>query len=99
MFLYKVDHQDQMDLPGGVISQLPVIVMIHQSVHHPPGGGVGPPEEQHPEGGDAGEEGTVGLVVGDLHLLPGRGQHLALQAVPPPSLATSFRDRIFLNFF
>ena len=96
MFLHEVHHEQEVNLPRRVVCQVPVVVVVHQSVHHPPGVRVSIAEEQHPEGGDAGEQRTGGLVVVDLNPLRGGGQDLALHPVPLPGLATSYQDtRVF----
>ena len=80
-----------MNFPGGVFAEVPVIVVIHQGVNHSPGVGVGPPEQQHPQWRDTGEQRTGGVVVG-FDPLPGGGEDLTLHGVPGPGLAPSPTD-------
>ena len=88
MFLYKVYHEQEMNFPGRVITEVPVVVVIHQRVNHSPSIRVGPAEQQHPQWSDAREERTVCVVAG-LDPGLGPGEDLTLHPVPWPGLATS----------
>ena len=93
MFLYKVYHEQEMNFPGSVFTEVPLVVVIHQGVHHSPGIRVSPTEQQHPQWRNTGEQRTVCVEVAGFDPGLGGGEDLTLHAMPGPDLATSTTDR------